>query len=190
MFIGRTDAEAETPILWQPDAKDWFIRKDHDACKDWRQEEKGTTEDETVGWHHRLDGPEFEQAPGVGDGQGSLARCSPWGHKEWDTIERLNWTATAAKSLQSCPTLCDPIDGSPPGSPVLGILQARTLECVAISFSNAWKWKVKGKSLSHVHLLVTPWTTAYQAPPSMGFSRQEYWSGVPLNWTEIKSNNV
>jgi len=88
--------------------------------------------------------------------------------------------AAAAKSLQSCPTLCDPIDGSPPGSPISGILQARTLEWVAISFSNAWKWKVKGKSLSRVRLLVTPWTTAYQAPPPMGFSRQEYWSGVPL----------
>ena len=86
----------------------------------------------------------------------------------------------AAKSLQSCPTLCDPIDGSPPGSPVPGILQARTLEWVAISFSNACKWKVKVKSLSRVQLLATPWTTAYQAPPSMGFSRQEYWSGVPL----------
>ena len=85
-----------------------------------------------------------------------------------------------AKSLQSCPTLCDPTDGSPPGSPVPGILQARTLEWVAISFSNAWKWKVKVKSLSRVWLLVTPWTAAYQAPQSMGFSRQEYWSRVPL----------
>ena len=90
-------------------------------------------------------------------------------------------TATAtAKSLQSCLTLCDPRDGSPPGSTVPGILQARTLEWVAISFSNAWKWKVKVKSLSRVRLLVTPWTAAYQPPPSMGFSRQEYWSGVPL----------
>ena len=88
--------------------------------------------------------------------------------------------AAAAKSLQSCPTLCDPRDGSPPGSSIPGILQARTLEWVAISFSNAWKWKVKVKSLSHVRLLATPWTAAYQAPLSMGFSRQEYWSGVPL----------
>ena len=88
--------------------------------------------------------------------------------------------AAAAKLLQSCPTLCDPIDGSPPGSPVSGILQARTMEWVAISFSNAWKWKVKGKSLSYVQLPATPWTAAHQAPPSMGFSRQEYWSGVPL----------
>ena len=86
----------------------------------------------------------------------------------------------AAKSLQSCPTLCDPIDGSPPGYPVPGILQARTLEWVAISFSSAWKWKVKVKSLSRVWSLATPWTAAYQAPPSMGFSRQEYWSGLPL----------
>ena len=84
-----------------------------------------------------------------------------------------------AKSLQSCPTLCDPIDGSPPGSAVTGILQARTLEWVAISFSNAWKWNMQVKSLSHVWLLATPWTAAYQDPPSMGFSRQEYWSGVP-----------
>ena len=88
--------------------------------------------------------------------------------------------AAAAKSLQSCPTLCSPIDGSPPGSAVPGILQARTLEWVAISFSNARNWKVKGKLLSRVQLFTTPWTAAYQAPPSMGFSRQENWSGVPL----------
>ena len=92
----------------------------------------------------------------------------------------INAAAAAAKSLQSCPTLCDPIDGSPPGFPVPGILQARTLEWVAISFSKAWKWKVKVKSLSPVWLLATPWTAAHQAPPSMGFSRQKYWSGVPL----------
>ena len=88
--------------------------------------------------------------------------------------------AAAAKSLQLCPTLCDPIGGSPPGSSVPGILQARTLEWVAVSFSNAWKWKVKVKSLSHLRLFATPWTAAYWAPPSMGFSKQEYWSGVPL----------
>ena len=86
--------------------------------------------------------------------------------------------AAAAKSLQSCLTLCDPIDGSSPGSPFHGILQARTLEWVAISFSNAWKWKVKVKSLRHAWLLATPWAVAYQAPSSMGFSRQEYWSGL------------
>ena len=104
--------------------------------------------------------------------------------------------AATAKSLQSCSTLCDPIDGSPTGSPIPGILQARTLEWVAISFSNAWKWKVKVKSLSGVRLLATPWTAAYQAPPSMGFSRQEYWSGVPLpspiialSWVKKNNNN-
>ena len=102
----------------------------------------------------------------------------PWSH----TWEWHGWTAAvaAAKSPQSCLTLCDPIDGSPPGSPVPGILQARTLEWVAISFSSARKWKVKGKSHSCVRLFATPWTTAHQAPPPMGFSRQEYWSGVPL----------
>ena len=91
----------------------------------------------------------------------------------------LKTAAAAAKSLQLCPTLCDPRDGSPPGSPVPGILQARILEWVAISFSNAWKWKVKVKLLIHLRLLATPWTAAYQAPPPMVFSRQEYWSGVP-----------
>ena len=109
--------------------------------------------------------------------------CSPWGCKESDVTKRLSLSlftlyAAAANSLQLCPTLCDPIDGSPPGSPFPGTLQARTLEWVAISFSNSWKWKVKVKSLSHAQPSVTPWTAAYQAPPSMGFSRQEYWSGV------------
>ena len=90
--IGRTDAEAETPILWSPDAKNWLIWKDHDAGIDWRREEKGTTEDEMAGWHHWLNGHEFEQAPGVGDGQGGLACCIPWGHKKSDMTEQLNWT--------------------------------------------------------------------------------------------------
>ena len=97
----------------------------------------------------------------------------------WPSFSSLLFPA-AAKSLQSCPTLCNPIGSSPPGSAIPGILQARTLEWVAISFSNAWKWKGKVKSLSRVQLFETPWTAAYQAPPSMGFSRQEYWSGVPL----------
>ena len=96
------------------------------------------------------------------------------------TITLYAAAAATAKSLHSCLTLCDPIDSSPPGSAVRGILQARTLEWVAISFSNAQKWKVNVKSLSHVRLFATPWTSAYQAPPSVGFSRQEYWSGVPL----------
>ena len=86
------NAEAETPILWPPDAKSWVIGKDPDAQKDWRWEEKGTTEDEMVGWHNQHDGHELEKALGVGDGQGSLACCSPWGRKESDTIERMNWT--------------------------------------------------------------------------------------------------
>ena len=105
----------------------------------------------------------------------------------WYTCN-LYTAAAAAKSIQSCPTLCGPIDGSPPGSPVPWILQARTLEWVAISFSNAWKWKVKSEKWSRVRLLATPLTTAYQAPLSMGFSRQECWNGVPLlyiNYTSI-----
>ena len=92
IFIERTDAEAETPVLWPPDGKNWLMGKDPDAWKDWRQEEKGMTEDEMVGWHHRLNGHESEQALGVGGGHGSLACCSPWGGKESDITEWLNWT--------------------------------------------------------------------------------------------------
>ena len=90
ILIGRTDAEAEAPIIWPPDVKNWLIRKDLDARKDWGQEEKGTTEEEIVGWYHRLNGHEFEQVSRDGEGQGSLVCCSPWGHKESDTSERLN----------------------------------------------------------------------------------------------------
>ena len=128
IFIGRTDAE--TPILWPPDAKNGLTGKDPVAGENWRQEEKGMTEDKVVGWHHRFEGHEFEQAPGVGDGQGSLVCCSPWGHKDSDMTEQLNW-------------LTDPVTES----------------------------EVKVKSLSSVRLFVTPWTVAYQAPPSTGFSR-------------------
>ena len=99
IFIGRTAAEAETPILWPPDAKSWLIGKDPDARKDWGHEEKGTTEDEMAGWHHWLNGCEFERTLGVGDGQGGLACCDSWGHKESDTTERLNWTEVLIKCL-------------------------------------------------------------------------------------------
>ena len=92
IFIGRADAEAEAPVLWPPDVKNWLTGKYPDAGKDWGQEEKGMTEDEMVGWHHQLNGHEFEWTPGGGDGQGGLVCCSPWGHKELDTTERLNWT--------------------------------------------------------------------------------------------------
>ena len=92
VFIGRTDAAAETPVLWPPDVKSWLIGKDPDAGKDWGQEEKGTTEDEMVGWHHRLDGHGFGWTPGFGDGQEGLACCGSWGFKESDTTEQLNWT--------------------------------------------------------------------------------------------------
>ena len=117
-----------------------------------------------------LPGPGVEPTP---PGQGSCIGRRILYH--WTTP-----AAAAAKSLQSCPTLCDPIDGSPPGSPIPGILQARTMEWVAISFSKAWKWKVKVKSHSRVLLLATPWTAAYQAPLPMGFYWQEYWSGLSL----------
>ena len=104
MFIGRTNTEAETPIHWLPDVKNWLIWKDPDAGKDWRQEKKGTTEDEMAGWHHRLNGHGFEWTPGVGDGQGGLACCSSWGRKESDTTEQLNWcfwTVVLEKTLKS-----------------------------------------------------------------------------------------
>ena len=96
IFIGRNDAEAETPILWPPDVKNWLIAKDPDAGKNWGQENKGMTEDEMVGWHHQLNGYEFEQALGVGDGQGRLVCCSPWGRKELGMTGQLNWTELRA----------------------------------------------------------------------------------------------
>ena len=137
VFIGRTDVEAETLILWPPHAKIWLIGKDSDAGRDWGQEETGTTEDEMAGWHHWLDGHEFEWALGVGDGQGGLCY---------------------AKSLQSCPTLCDPLDGSLPGSSVHGIFQARVLEWDAIAFSDreAWCTAIHGVAKSQTWL--SGWT--------------------------------
>ena len=99
VFFGGNDAEAESPVLWPPHAKSWLIGKDPDAGRDWGQEEKGTTEDEMAGWHHRLDVCESEWTPGVGDGQGGLACCDSWGHKESDTTERLNWTELKIKKL-------------------------------------------------------------------------------------------
>ena len=111
IFMGRTDAEAETPILWPPDAKNGLMWKDPGAGS-WWWEEKGMTEDKTVGWHVQLDGHEFEQAPGVGDGQGSLAYCNPWGHKELDTTEQLNWTEPSSRgwSLENVFYVVPPID--------------------------------------------------------------------------------
>ena len=106
VFIGRTDAEAETPILWPPHAKSWLTGKDPDAGRDWGQEEKGTTEDEMAGWHHRLDGHEFEWTPGVGDGQGGLVCCDSWGRKELDTTERLNWTELNSTLLSNTCRRC------------------------------------------------------------------------------------
>ena len=111
--------------------------------------------------------------------QSTLHESSYWFQMDKFLAYCISAAATAA-SLQSCLTLCDPIDGSPPGSAIPGILQARTLECTAVSFSNPWKWKVKVKLLSRVRPFTIPWTAAYQAPPPMGFSRQEHWSGVPL----------
>ena len=162
----------------------WARLIDSSHCPDkWKKTDKGAMWYAATGEH---------TAPLLKDW--ILRRCEPEFNQNW-----LPWwgginywlvrnkrkdehvaAVAAAKSLHSCPTLCDPRDGSPPGSPVPGILQARTLEWAAISFSSTWKWKVKVKSLSRVWLLATPWTASYQASPPMGFSRQEYWSGVPL----------
>ena len=111
-FLWKEWAKAETPVLWPPHAKSWLIGKDSDAGRDWGQEETGTTQDEMAGWHHQLDGHEFEWTPGVGDGQGGLACCNSWGRRESDMIERLKWTEltvvhACTKSHQSCPTLCN-----------------------------------------------------------------------------------
>ena len=176
IFIGRTDAEAETPILWLPDAKNWLTGKDLDAGKDWRQE-KGMTEDEMVEWHHRLDGHEFGQALGVGDRQGSLACCSPWGLKESDTTDRLNWTdgtcwVMSLKPLQakeaqseccSVLTLCSPMDYI-----VHGIFQARILAWVAIPFSRRSFQPSDQTQVSHIaDRFFIIWATR----------EAQYWSG-------------
>ena len=146
VFIGRTDVEAETPTLWPPDGKSWLIWKDPDAGKDWGQEEKGTTEDEMVGWHHWLNG--HEQVQGDSEGQGSLAYCSPWGHKESDMTEWLNNN----KFISGLPEWLDDIE----------------------SVYNAG-WQRESESRSVVsNSLWPPWTITSQAPLSMEFSRSEY----------------
>ena len=134
IFFGRTDAEAEIPILWPPDVKNWLLRKDPDAGKDWRQEEKGTTEDEMVGWHHQLDGHEFEQALGVGGGQGSVACCSPWGRKEPDMTEQQNWAE------ESCSGLPFPTPGDLPDSGIKPMsLASPALADGFLSTSTMWE---------------------------------------------------
>ena len=162
IFIGRTDAEAEAPILWPPDGKNWLIGKHPDAGKDWRQEEKGMTEDEMAGWHHRLDGYEFEQTSGHSGGQRSLKGYSPWHHKESNMTDCFHFPEFLCSSgpyacisldtgeillkkvkvlvTQLCPTLCDPMDCNLPGSSVHGILQARILEWIAICSSRGSSW--------------------------------------------------
>ena len=138
VFIGRTDVEAETPILWPPDAKSWLIGKNPDAGKDWGQEEKGTTEDEMVGWHHQLNGCGFGWTLGVGDGQGGLVCCGSWGRKESDTTERLNWTELNSPVMYSssiCPSLC--IYGGLVAE-AMGLVHVGWEERVRLSPQSAW----------------------------------------------------
>ena len=160
MRAGREGSVAGPRHPSSGDGSGWGFR-DRDLCLHWRQ------------WEGSL---KYRAWPCPVGASGQLENHQQTPSKLCSNV----FAAAAAKSLQLCLTLCDPRDGSPPGSPIPGILQARTLEWVAISFSNTWKWKVKGKSLSRVRLLATPWTAAYQAPPSMEFPRQEYWSGLPL----------
>ena len=161
IFIGRTDAETETPNISATLSEELTHLK-RPWC--WERSKAGG-EGGDRGWDGWMGSPTWWTWVSANSG------------RQWRTGKPP--VAAAAKSLQACPTLCCSINGSPPGSPVPGILQAGTLEC-CISFSSAWKWKVKVKSLSRVWLFPTPRTAAYQAPPSIGFSRQEHWSGVPL----------
>ena len=157
IFIGRTEAEAEAPILWPPDVKNWLIWKDPDAGKDWRQE-KGMTEDEMFGWRHWLDGHEFEQALGVGDRQGSLACSSPWGRKESDTTERLNWTESNLKTAL-------PWKG----------------EMGSEDHGRGWRTIVVVQSLSCIPLFEIPWTAALQASLSTP-SPWDCLNSCPSSW--------
>ena len=162
-FFGGNDAEAKTPVLWPPHAKNWLIGKDFDAGRDWGKEEKGTTEDEMAGWHRWLNGCESEWTPVVGYGQGGLACCNSWGYKELDTTEWLNWTVL------------------------------NWIWCYKHSVLLIWSSVQEAhnfilivnvcllSSFSHVQLFVTPWTVVCLAPLSMRLSRQEYWSGLPCS---------
>ena len=136
VFIGKTDAKAETPILWPPHGKSWLIGKDSDAGRDWGQDKKGTTEDEMAGWHHRLDGHEFEWTPGVGDGQGGLVSCDSWGRKESDMTERLNWTEAPYKWLEtSHKATCGPCSHKAFNHM---IQQMRTNKCIILNYNGCF----------------------------------------------------
>ena len=182
IFIARTDAEVEAAILWPPDAKSWLIWKDPDAGKDWRREEKGMTEDEMAGWHHQLKGHEFEWTTGVGDGQGGLACCRMWGHKESDMTERLNWTEL--NWTQALTTWCLLLSSETWPNKYLTwitLIKWSLHNTVRSSLQNMHIFSAAAaKSLSRVWLCATLWIAAHQAPLSTGFSRQEYWSGFPI----------
>ena len=206
VLIGKTDDEAETPIVWPPDAKSWLIRKDPDAGKDWRQEEKGTTEDEMVGWHHWLNGHVFGWTPGVGDGQGGLVCCGSWGHKESDTTEQLNWTMfqkfsnlehdwkkerSKSNVMSVCSQGSQKIIRSQGSQEIDNLWKNKTdtmqpnviralLLITQVTFNNCftyiWHKTMCVRACSVVSNSATPWTTARQALLSTGFLRQEHCS--------------
>ena len=204
IFIGRTDAE--TLILWPPDAKNWLLGKDPDAGRDWRQEEKGTTEDEMVGWHHWLNGHVFGWTPGVGDGQGGLVCCGSWGHKESDTTEQLNWTMfqkfsnlehdwkkerSKSNVMSVCSQGSQKIIRSQGSQEIDNLWKNKTdtmqpnviralLLITQVTFNNCftyiWHKTMCVRACSVVSNSATPWTTARQALLSTGFLRQEHCS--------------
>ena len=165
VFMGRTDAEAETPVLWPPHAKSWLIGKAPDAGRDWGQEEKGMTEDEMAGWHHRLNGHEFEWTPGIGDGQGGLACCDSWGHKESDTTERLNWTELNWKELME--NQCRLLITFHKLIASLGRNSYSKLHVVSFvqSLYTDHLWFIR-----HIKLFVKKWINVYCAQPFYGMS--------------------
>ena len=172
VFFGRTDAEAETPIIWPPHARSWLIGKDSDAGRDWGQEEKGMTEDKMSGWHHQLDGHEFEWTPGDGDGQGGLVCCKSWGRKESDTTEWLNWTEGSSVSCYEILTVSLPL--------YLVFARQSGIHCILCTFS-LYVCMCVLSCFSRVWLFVTLWTVTHQAPLSVGFSMTKQ-----LKWTELR----
>ena len=186
IFMGRTDAEAETPILWPPNVKNRLIKQDPDAGKDWRQEEKGTTEDEMVGWHHQLNGHECEWTPGAGDGQGGLVCCSPWGRKELDTTGRLNWTEQGTRVYYAC-GLTQKTQHVLPGFPLQALphLPAPTSPPWRSPWTRVSEAGMPHTALAHMQMLKSQFPCLMGQAGHWGCEKGDLCLGLPGDWAGL-----